>query len=189
MEEEDEEEENKDGLSGEMRASSSSTASISANIKYISMLNGTNFKDWKRNLLIVLGCMDLDHALRNEEPAPLTKKSSHDDKREFERWDCSNRMSLMIMKHGIPKAFWGTEFEGVTMTKNFIEQIEERFAKNDKVEMTTLLGSLMNIEYKGQENVREYIMKMHHIVSILRTFKIEFSDDVLILMVSLMLPP
>ncbi|KAM6556615.1 hypothetical protein CsatB_003634 [Cannabis sativa] len=153
------------------------------------MLNETNFKDRERNLLIVLGCMDLDHALRNEQPAPLIKESSHDDKREFERWDRSNRMSLMIMKHSIPEAFWGTESEGVTMAKNFLEQIEERFAKNDKVEMTTLLGSLMNMKYKGQGNVREYIMKMHHIVSRLRTLKIELSDDVLVLMVLLTLPP
>ncbi|XP_060960787.1 uncharacterized protein LOC133031322 [Cannabis sativa] len=171
-------------------ASSSSAASISANINSIPMLNGTNFKDWKRNLLIVLGCIDLDHALRNEQPAPLTKESSHDDKREFERWDHSNRMSLMIMKHSILEAFWGVESEGVAMVKNFLEQIEERFAKNDKVEMTTLLGSLMNMKYKGQGNVREYnIMEMHHIVSRLRTLKIELSDDVLVLMVLLTLPP
>ncbi|XP_060960794.1 uncharacterized protein LOC133031329 [Cannabis sativa] len=92
-------------LQENLLSSSSSAASISANINSIPMLNGTNFKDWKRNLLIVLGCMDLDHALRNEQPAPLTKESSHDDKREFERWDHSNCMSLMIMKHNILEAF------------------------------------------------------------------------------------
>ncbi|XP_060974564.1 uncharacterized protein LOC133039672 [Cannabis sativa] len=149
------------------------------------MLNGINFKDGKKNLLIVLGCMDLDHAIRNEQPAPLTNKSSHDDKREFEKWDRSNRMSLMIMKHNIPEAFWGTYSEGVTMAKNFLEQIEEHFTKNDKVEMTTLLGSLMSMKYKSQENV----MEMHHIVSRLRTLKIELSDDVLVLMVLLTLAP
>ncbi|XP_062085614.1 uncharacterized protein LOC133791711 [Humulus lupulus] len=110
-------------------ASSSSAASISTNINSIPMLNGTNFKDWKRNLLIVLGCMDLDHALRDEQLAPLTKESTRDEKMDFERWDRSNRMSLMIMKHSIPEAFWGTESEGITKAKNFLEQIEEHFAK------------------------------------------------------------
>ncbi|XP_060974183.1 uncharacterized protein LOC133039333 [Cannabis sativa] len=38
------------------------------------------------------------------------------------------------------------------MAKNFLEKIEEHFAKNDKVEMTTLLSSLMNMKYKGQGN-------------------------------------
>ncbi|XP_062119305.1 uncharacterized protein LOC133833063 [Humulus lupulus] len=112
-------------------SSSSSAASISANINYIPMLNETNFKDWKMNLLIVLRCMDLDHALRDEQPAPLTEESTRDEKTDFERWDHSNRMSLMIMKHNIPEAFWGTESEGITKAKNFLEQIEERFAKND----------------------------------------------------------
>ncbi|XP_060968741.1 uncharacterized protein LOC133036238 [Cannabis sativa] len=111
------------------RASSSSVATIFANINSISMLNGTNVKDWKRNLLIVLGCMDLDHTLRNEQPAPLTKESSHDDRREFERLDRSNRVSLMIMKHSIQEAIWGTKSERVTMAKKFLEQIEERLLK------------------------------------------------------------
>ncbi|XP_062104312.1 uncharacterized protein LOC133815491 [Humulus lupulus] len=168
--------------------SSSFAASISTNINSIPMLNGTNFNDWKRNLHIVLGCMDLDHALRDEQPAPLTKESTRDEKTDFERWDRSNCMSLMIMKHNIPEAFWGTESEGINKAKNFLEQIEERFAKNDKVEMTTLLGSLMTMKYNGQGNVREYIMEMHHIISRLKTLKIELSDDVLVLMVLLTLP-
>ncbi|XP_062118577.1 uncharacterized protein LOC133832220 [Humulus lupulus] len=123
------------------KTSSSTTAQISANINSIPMLNETNFKDWKMNLLIILGCMDLDHALRDEQPAPLTEESTRDEKTDFERRDPSNRMSLMIMKHSIPKAFWVTESEGITKAKNFLEQIEERFAKSDKVEITTLLGS------------------------------------------------
>ncbi|XP_062089655.1 uncharacterized protein LOC133796191 [Humulus lupulus] len=169
-------------------ASSSSAASISTNINSIPMLNGTNFKDWKRNLLIVLRCMDLDYALRDEQPASLTKESTRDEKADFARWDCSNRMSLMTMKHSIPEAFWGIESEGITKAKNLLEQIEERFATNDKVEMTTLLGSLMTLKYKGQGNIREYIIEMHHIVSRLKTLKIELSNDVLVLMVLLMLP-
>ena len=38
-------------------------ATISANLNSIPVLNGTNFKDWKENVVIVLGCMDLDLAL------------------------------------------------------------------------------------------------------------------------------
>ncbi|XP_062103430.1 uncharacterized protein LOC133814497 [Humulus lupulus] len=91
------------------------------------------------------------------------------------------------MKHSIPEAFWVTESEGITKAKNFLEQIEECFAKNDKVEMTTLLGSLMTMKYKGHGNVREYIMEMHHIVSRLKTLKVELFDDVLMLMVLLTL--
>ena len=41
-------------------------AIISANLNSIPILNGTNFKNWKENVLIVIGCMDLDLALRIE---------------------------------------------------------------------------------------------------------------------------
>ena len=62
------------------------------------MLNGTNFKDWKGKLLINLGCMELDHALRQEQPSPLTADNTPNEKLDFERWNRFNRMSLMIMQ-------------------------------------------------------------------------------------------
>ncbi|KAK5839100.1 hypothetical protein PVK06_007862 [Gossypium arboreum] len=69
--------------------------------------------------LIVLACIDIDIALREEQLAPLTTASTVDVKRDFERWDHSNHMSLMIMKHNIPKDFKGREFEYITQVKYF----------------------------------------------------------------------
>ena len=54
-------------------------SSISANVNNISMFNGTNLKKWKKHVIIVLGCMDLDYALRKDRlqallvPALLSK--------------------------------------------------------------------------------------------------------------------
>lgn len=56
--------------------------------------------------MLVLGCMDLDLALRIEQPI-LTATSSVENKRDAEKWDRSNRMSLMIIKRGVPEAFRG----------------------------------------------------------------------------------
>ena len=72
------------------------------------MLNDTNFKSWQENLLVVLGVMDLDLALRTDSPPPLTDKSTSDQKREMEKWERSNRMCIMITKEAIPEAFRGT---------------------------------------------------------------------------------
>ena len=93
------------------------------------MLNGTNFKVWKENVEIVLGCMDLDLALRIEQPASLTVASSPNDSKNFEKWDRSNRMSLMIIKCGILEAFRGAVFEKITKAKEFLDVVEKRFAK------------------------------------------------------------
>ncbi|KAH1063879.1 hypothetical protein J1N35_028866, partial [Gossypium stocksii] len=57
--------------------------------------------------------------------------------------------------------------------KGFLDEIEKHFAKNDKVEMTSLLSSLMSMKYKGQGNVREYIMEMFYVASRLKALKIK----------------
>ena len=45
-----------------------SASNISSSINSIPMLNGTNFKAWKENVMMVLGVMDLDLALRVDQP-------------------------------------------------------------------------------------------------------------------------
>ena len=45
---------------------SATATNVSAQINSIPMLNGTNFKIWLENVEIVLGCLDLDLALRME---------------------------------------------------------------------------------------------------------------------------
>ena len=49
-----------------------STSSISTNVNNIPMLNDTNFKKWKEHIIIMIGCMDLDYALRENRPPDLT---------------------------------------------------------------------------------------------------------------------
>ena len=164
-----------------------SASVISANVNSIPLLNGTNFKDWKENVSIVLGCMDLDLALRTDKPAALTAESTADQKRDFEKWDRSNRMCLMIMKRGIRESFRGSVSDEVT-AKEFLEQIEKRFVKNDKAEISTTLLNLISIKYKGQGNIREYIMEISHLASKLKALKLELSDDLLVHLILISLP-
>ena len=79
-----------------------SASSISANVNNIPVLNCTNFKKWKEHVIIVLGCMDLDYALREDHPLDLTDASTAKQRSTIEKWERSNLMSLMIMKHSIP---------------------------------------------------------------------------------------
>ena len=161
---------------------------INANINSTPMLNGTNFKTWHDNLQIVLGVMDLDLALRVSSPAPLTDESSFDEKRDIERWEKSNRMCLMIIKKTIPKAFRGTIFETIKTSKEFLEEIKNRFSKNEKSETSTLLENLISMRYKGNGNIREYIMEMSHLPSKLRVHKLDLSEDLLVHSVMISLP-
>ncbi|RDY10626.1 hypothetical protein CR513_04824, partial [Mucuna pruriens] len=81
-----------------------SVVNVSTQINSILVLNGTNFKVWKEAVEIILDYMHLDLALRVEKPIP-TLDNLQDVK--IEKWERSNRICLMIMKHSIPKAFWG----------------------------------------------------------------------------------
>ena len=148
--------------------STSSASNITSSINSIPMLNGTNFKTWHENLQIVLGVMDLDLALRISSPAPLTIESSSNEKRDIERWEKSIRMCLMIIKKAIPEAFKGTISETIKTTKKFLEEIKNRFTKNEKSETSTLFANLISMRYKGNGNIREYIMEMSHLASKLR---------------------
>lgn len=78
---------------------------VSAQVSTIPMLSGMNFKVWKETVEIVLGCMDLDLALRSDQPTATT---DNPNEVKIEKWDRSNRMCLMIMKRSIPEAFRGS---------------------------------------------------------------------------------
>ena len=53
-----------------------SASSISTNVNNILVLNGINFKKRKEHVIIVLGCMDLDYALKEDRLPDLTSAST-----------------------------------------------------------------------------------------------------------------
>lgn len=55
--------------------------------------------------------MDLDLALRIEQTTNLMDKSFTDGKRDSDKWDHSNRISLTIIKHGISITFGDIMFD------------------------------------------------------------------------------
>ncbi|XP_074352366.1 uncharacterized protein LOC141691535 [Apium graveolens] len=148
----------------------------------ISMLNGTNYITWKENIEIILGCMDLDLALRKEQPVPTTDNPKTD---QIEKWEHSNRMCLAIMKRTIPTGFRGSIVDS-TSAKKFLSKIEQYFAKNEKAEMSNYLSKLVTMKYKRKGNIREYIIGMSNLAGKL---KLELSDELFIHFVLISLPP
>ncbi|KAJ9541594.1 hypothetical protein OSB04_028100 [Centaurea solstitialis] len=149
---------------------------VSAQLAGITTLNGTNDAMWKESVEIVLGCMDLDYALRMERPISTTENPNTD---KIEKWDCSNCMCLMIMKCSIPSTFRSSITES-TNAKNFLKEIEQFFAKNAKTESSNTLMKLVTMRYKEKGNIREYIMEMSNLNEKLKELKLELSDDLLV---------
>ena len=98
--------------------------------------------------------MDLDLALRTEQPFS-TPKTSNEVK--IEKWDRFNRMCLMIMKHSIPEAFQDFISEGQS-AKKFLGEIEQYFAKNEKAETSNLLAKLISMIFKGKSYIRKFLL-------------------------------
>ena len=131
--------------------------------------------------------MDLDYAIRTEQPPTLTNDSITKQMTNFEKWEFSNCMSLMIMKHFIPDTIKGAMFEEKN-AKSFLSQIADWFVGSKKVETSNILSKLVSMWYKGKENIREYIMEMFNLVNRLRTVKLELSNDILVHLVLISFP-
>ncbi|RDX69973.1 hypothetical protein CR513_50845, partial [Mucuna pruriens] len=90
---------------------------------------------------------------------------------KFEKWECSNRMCLMIIKYSILEAFQDSISESQSATI---------FAKNEKAETSNLLAKLISMKYKGRENIREYIMEVSNLTTKLQSLKLELDEDLIV---------
>ncbi|KAL5582663.1 hypothetical protein UlMin_015105 [Ulmus minor] len=71
-------------------------------------------------------------------PDEFNEESTQEDEVYWGKWERSNRLSIMIMKRGIPEAFRGAVTDEVTNASDFLAEIQKRFAKNDKAETTSV---------------------------------------------------
>lgn len=75
--------------------------------------------------------MDLDLALREDEPAAITDQSTAEQKQKKEKWDKSNRMSILIMKRTMAETVRG----GIPNNDNakaFLEAVGAKFKESQK---------------------------------------------------------
>ena len=93
------------------------------------------------------------------------------------------------MKRGNPEAFKGAISDEIIDVKVFLAEIEKCFAKSDKAETNTLLKKLISVKFKDKEDIREYIMKMSNIASKFEALTLKLSEDLLVHLVLIFLPP
>ncbi|CAM8882664.1 unnamed protein product [Rhodiola kirilowii] len=165
-----------------------SATSVAANLNNILMLNGTNFKDWKENIMILLGCMDLDLALREPKPDAITSTSSESGQVYKGTWERSNRLSLIIIHRDIPEVFRGIVSDEISCAKDYLVEFENLFVENDQAKTSELLANLISMKYSGKGNVREHIMEISQLASKLKAFKLELSENLLVHLVLISLP-
>ncbi|KAL0285216.1 UNVERIFIED_CONTAM: hypothetical protein Scaly_2825100 [Sesamum calycinum] len=105
------------------------------------MLNGNNFSHWKDQVLLTLGCMDLDLAFRVDEPPTPTDSSTPTKKTSYEQWEWSNRLSFILIKKHITKGIRGSTPE-CTKMRDIAAQMKPLEADISEPFLCIILNSL-----------------------------------------------
>ncbi|VFQ66006.1 unnamed protein product, partial [Cuscuta campestris] len=153
----------------------------------IETLNGANFSSWKDSLMLTLGMLDFDYALREPAPPALTDKSTAEDKIVHERWERCNRMALMLIKNSISIIIRGA-IPDSSNAKTYLVSVEEQFKATSKAHASTLILKMVTTKYDGNSGIREHIMMMNDMARKLKGLDMEISEGFLVHFIMTSLP-
>ncbi|XP_016570318.2 uncharacterized protein LOC107868208 [Capsicum annuum] len=121
-------------------------------------LNSENYKIWKERILLHLGCMDIDYAIRKDEPH-IDEISTQVEIALYEQWECSNSLSVMFIKTKISAGIRGSVEQHYNV-KALLKAIDEQFETSDKALASTLIMKCSSMRLTCVRGVHEHIMKM-----------------------------
>jgi hypothetical protein len=154
---------------------------------HVPNLNGNNFTEWKENFLFTLGCLELDLALRMDEPPALKATSTTLEIAKHEIWERSNHLSLMYMQSHIAKGIRGSIPE-FSKARDFLKVVDAQFMTSSKAIASTLMKRLSSQTFDSSKNVCEHIMEMRDIAAQLKFLEVEISDFFLVHLILISLP-
>ncbi|GAV63123.1 hypothetical protein CFOL_v3_06644 [Cephalotus follicularis] len=129
---------------------------------HIPMLSGDNFSEWKEKILFTFGGMDVDLTLRVDEPPIPT---------ELNRWERSNRLSLMLVLSHVNKRIRGSD-PNCDKAANYMKAMEEQSVRSDKALGSTLMKKFSGMRFDNSKSVREHIMEMRDIAAQLKFLEV-----------------
>nr|CAN74164.1 hypothetical protein VITISV_026444 [Vitis vinifera] len=151
-------------------------------------LRGDNFKIWNERILLQLGCMDIDYAIRKDEPHKITDTSTPEQILLYECWEKSNRLSVMYIKTKISAGIRDS-IEQHENVRELLKAIDEQFVTSDKTLASTLIMKFTSLKLTAIRGVHEHIMEMRDIVAQLKKLEVEMSESFLVHFILNTLPP
>ncbi|KAM3203091.1 hypothetical protein P3L10_030717 [Capsicum annuum] len=145
--------------------------SLSDHMSSIPELNSSNFSEWKEQLQITLGCLDLDLCFRIDKPL--------EECTNYATWEHSNRLSLMIMKSKIAKNI-KKSIPDSTRAREFLASVEREFKASDKPPIGTLMEIFTTKKYNGTSGVREHVVEMADMAEQLKSMDMIISESFLV---------
>ncbi|XP_056683854.1 uncharacterized protein [Spinacia oleracea] len=135
-------------------------------------LKGDNYKVWRDRVLLQLGWMDIDYAIRKDEPTA-------DEVDLYEKWERSTRLSVMFIKTKISASIRGS-VDQHTNVKGLLKAIDEQFVSSDKDLASTLIMQFSSIRLTEIKGVRDHIMHMRDIAAQLKDLEVTIFDSFLV---------
>ena len=145
----------------------------------IEILSGSNYMRWRSGIEFVLGMMDLDMALREDEPPKPTNESTEAMRAHYAKWEISNSLSLISIKRFIAEHILGGIPES-NNAKEFLVVVANRYQTPNNAETRHFMDELMNMRYDDMKGVREYILKMVHLQTRLKALDIPIPDKFIV---------
>ncbi|XP_050915345.1 uncharacterized protein LOC127130365 [Lathyrus oleraceus] len=144
----------------------------------IEIPNEYNFNKWKKYLKFSLGIGDLDIALRETKPM-INDQSTPEEKEKLAKWERSDQLSLYAMKRTISKHLI-SGFPEKENGKEYLTVIGERFKVSDNAESGCLMKRLTYMKYDNNGGVREFILKMVHAQTKLKSHDIDLNESFIV---------
>lgn len=102
--------------------------------------------------------MDIDIALRENEPPKPIESSTSAQKTKNAKWERTNHMFLMIMQRSISEIVIGA-LPKTDSAREFFDAIGKKYMSSDKAKIEELLDRLMGMKFDNVGDVRTYVMK------------------------------
>ena len=122
----------------------------------------------RREIILHLGWMDIDCAIRKDEPDPIIETSTTEVVCLYDKWEKSNSLSMMFIKTKISAGIHGS-IEKIDKVKPLLKSIDEQFVTSDKALSSTLIMQFSSTKLTGIRGVSDHIMRMRDIAAQLKS--------------------
>uniref|UniRef100_A0A0E0G6K5 DUF4219 domain-containing protein n=1 Tax=Oryza nivara TaxID=4536 RepID=A0A0E0G6K5_ORYNI len=154
-------------------------------IRLIEPLEGSNYAKWKADVLLNLGILDYDYAIREDRPKePFSVQHDYEEKLKLycektNEWEKSNRISLMYIKSAISNVIIGG-IEDSDDVKTYLENIDRNFRSSSMSYASSIIKRLTSMRYNYKGGVRKHIMQMGAMNEELKSMDMGINDDLLV---------
>ena len=123
--------------------------------------------------------MDINYAIKKDEPSGITETSTPDAVDLYEKWERSNCLSMMFVKTKLSASI-RSSVDQHEKVKDPLKGIDDQFVTSNKALANTLIMQFSSLRLYGIKGVHDHFMHMRDIVAQLKALEVTMSDSFLV---------